>query len=84
MGAIAGTNPERFVALKCEQAGLPHLKAMFIAFVRGALQTFQQFTSKFDDGGMIADLTEEEAELAFMPTTNDANEGMLGTWCIFI
>lgn len=42
---------------------------------------WQRFTLKFESGGLIAMSTDTEWELAFMPTTNDENEGILDMWC---
>ncbi|KAH7917274.1 hypothetical protein BV22DRAFT_1135542 [Leucogyrophana mollusca] len=58
---------------------LPHLENVLIAFLKGAHETWQRFTEEFAAGGLIATSSAEECELAAMPTTNDANEGMLGT-----
>ena len=35
---------------------------------------------EFHEGGMIDNTTAEEKEKAWMPPTNDANEGALGTF----
>ncbi|KAK0421689.1 hypothetical protein EV421DRAFT_1894230 [Armillaria borealis] len=52
---------------------------IFIAFMKGCLVTWIRFTSEFKAGGMIDGLTAEEREAAWMPATNDVNEGALGT-----
>ncbi|KAG2337689.1 hypothetical protein BDR05DRAFT_1004857 [Suillus weaverae] len=59
---------------------LPHLIEVFVAFLGGALETWERFTEEFAAGGLIASSSAEERQLAAMPTTNDANEGMLGMW----
>lgn len=59
---------------------LPHLESLLTAFLKGALETWKRFTEEFAPGGLIATSTAEECDLASMPTTNDANEGMLGSW----
>ncbi|KAL5511167.1 hypothetical protein ACEPAH_4382 [Sanghuangporus vaninii] len=56
----------------------PYLKEIFIAFLQGALSTWERFSSEFQDDGIIAALTQGERDLAWMPATNDANEGALG------
>lgn len=53
---------------------------MLVAFLQGALATWIRFTEEFAAGGLIATSTAEERDLAAMPTTNDINEGMLGSW----
>ncbi|KAG1736450.1 uncharacterized protein EDB91DRAFT_1292136 [Suillus paluster] len=59
---------------------LPHLMEVFVTFLGGALETWEQFTEEFAAGGLIASSSAKEHGLAAMPTTNDANEGMLGMW----
>ena len=49
-----------------------------IAFFEAAGKTWQCFTSEFAPGGLIDETTAEEKEVAWMPPTNDANEGALG------
>ncbi|KAG1764536.1 hypothetical protein EDD22DRAFT_1018747 [Suillus occidentalis] len=58
----------------------PQGSAQTFAFLGGALETWERFTEEFAAGGLIASSSAEERELAAMPTTNDANEGMLGMW----
>ncbi|OCB89314.1 hypothetical protein A7U60_g3514 [Sanghuangporus baumii] len=62
---------------------LPKLEELFVAFLKGALSTWERFSSEFNDDGTIAALTEAEKELAWMPATNDANEGALGSFRVF-
>ncbi|OCB90417.1 hypothetical protein A7U60_g2336 [Sanghuangporus baumii] len=62
---------------------LPKLEQLFVAFLKGALSTWERFSSEFNEDGIIAALTEEEKELAWMPATNDANEGALGSFRVF-
>lgn len=57
---------------------LPHLKEITLAFFRGALATWLQFSSEFAPGGLIDEASATERQLAWMPSTNDANEGSLG------
>ncbi|KAF8222953.1 hypothetical protein L208DRAFT_1185573, partial [Tricholoma matsutake] len=40
------------------------------------------FTLEFAPDGLIDQCTAEEKELAWMPATNDVNEGALGAFCI--
>ncbi|KAL5522571.1 hypothetical protein ACEPAG_8588 [Sanghuangporus baumii] len=62
---------------------LPKLKDLFKAFLRGALYTWERFSSEFHEDGTIATLTENEKDLAWMPSTNDVNEGALGSYRMF-
>ncbi|KAJ7029252.1 hypothetical protein C8F04DRAFT_905970, partial [Mycena alexandri] len=57
---------------------LPHLKEIVVAFFRGALATWICFSSEFAPGGLIDEASATERQLAWMPATNDANEGSLG------
>ncbi|KAF8812144.1 hypothetical protein BYT27DRAFT_7207980 [Phlegmacium glaucopus] len=59
---------------------LPHFCDLLIAFFKGAAETWEHFTSEFAPGGLIDEATAEERELAWMPATNDENEGFLGSF----
>jgi hypothetical protein len=63
---------------------LPHLKELLIVFFKGALETWKRFTSEFAPGGLIDETTSEEKELAWMPPTNDVNEGALGSFRVLL
>ena len=76
-------NPEVFTALKQEEAGLPYLRQLLVAFSKGAREKWDSFTSEFAPGGIITTLSAEEKRRAFMPTTNDMSEGMLGRWRVW-
>ncbi|KAF8960711.1 hypothetical protein BDZ97DRAFT_1597629, partial [Flammula alnicola] len=51
-----------------------------VAFFRGALATWERFSSEFAPGGLIDESSAEEKHLAWMPATNDINEGALGAY----
>ena len=60
---------------------LPHFHDLLISFFKGAAEeTWERFTSEFAPGGLIDKATAEERELAWMPATNDENEGLLGSF----
>ncbi|KAF8209626.1 hypothetical protein K438DRAFT_2063060 [Mycena galopus ATCC 62051] len=63
---------------------LPHIKPITLAFFRGSLATWVRFSAEFAPGGIIDLLTASERDLAWMPSTNDANEGCLGAYCVAI
>jgi hypothetical protein len=63
---------------------LPHIKPITLAFFRGALTTWTRFSVEFVPGGIIDACTATEKELAWMPSTNDANEGALGAYRVAI
>ena len=58
----------------------PHLQFVLVVFFNGALATWKCFTSEFEEGGLIDIATAEEKEHAWMPPTNDVNEGALGAF----
>ncbi|KAJ7719825.1 hypothetical protein B0H16DRAFT_1794260 [Mycena metata] len=53
---------------------LPHVKEITLAFSRGALVTFTRFST----------CSATEKQLAWMPSTNDANEGGLGAYTVAV
>ena len=57
----------------------PHLHRLLKAFLEGAKETWIRFTSEFAPGGLIARSSASDRRSAFMRTTNDVNEGALGT-----
>lgn len=63
---------------------LPHFRELLIAFLMGARETWKRFTSEFAPGGLIDEATAEEKELAWMPATNDVNEGALGSFRVLM
>jgi hypothetical protein len=71
-------------AVKKLMSSLPHLQAITMAFFRGALATWVRFSSEFAPGGMIDQCSATEKQLAWMPSTNDANEGALGSYRVAV
>jgi hypothetical protein len=57
----------------------PHLQQLLIKFLEGALDTLLHFCAEFAPNGIITKSTAPQRELAHMETTNNANEGALGT-----
>ena len=57
---------------------------LLVAFFGGAFETWKRFTSEFAPGGLIDEATAEEKALAWMPATNDVNEGALGSFCVLM
>ena len=70
--------PEAMYAVLQLEKGLPHLWGAVITFFKGALATWDQFTSEFAPGGMIADSTESKHQWAWMGPLNDPSKGGLG------
>lgn len=88
-GALDGLlwkDPEAIASVReLSKAGrLPHLDIMTIAFFRGASTTWVRFSSEFAPGGTVDKMTLEERDLAWMPATNDVNEGALGAYRVYI
>ncbi|KAG8790923.1 hypothetical protein FRC12_010657 [Ceratobasidium sp. 428] len=75
--------PEVIDALRRHQSELPYLESLLVAFCRGASQTWVRFTDEFALDAPLASLSPEQRNLAFMPPTNDVNEGALGTWRVW-
>ncbi|KAJ2916131.1 hypothetical protein MD484_g4288, partial [Candolleomyces efflorescens] len=69
------------VVKQLREAGkLPNLQPALVAFFKGALTTWVRFSSEFAPGGTIDTMTIEERDLAWVPATNDTNEGALGAY----
>jgi len=52
---------------------LPYSQDFHVAFFTGAANTWEQFISKFAEGGLINEATAEERDLAWLLATNDEN-----------
>jgi hypothetical protein len=63
---------------------LPHLSSVLVAFFQGAAETWKCFISEFAPGGLIDEATADEKDFAWMPPTNDVNEGALGAFCVLM
>lgn len=77
-------HPEVLSTVFAMQDSLPCLRELIGEFFHGALTTWERFTSEFAPGGLIDTSTVEERNLAWMPSTNDANEGALGSFRVYI
>ena len=72
-----------FSVVTNESKNLLHLHKVLVEFLKAAHTTWERFISKFVKGGQVKSLTPHEMILAFMPPTNDANEGILGMWRVW-
>ncbi|KAJ7451260.1 hypothetical protein B0H11DRAFT_1742871 [Mycena galericulata] len=63
--------------LRCE---LPNLFLVISTMFSGCETGWVQFTPEFHVGGTFSRLTPEQRAILFIPSTNDANEGMLGSF----
>ncbi|KAJ6489320.1 hypothetical protein C8R47DRAFT_1215669 [Mycena vitilis] len=59
---------------------LPDIVPLALAGLKSSLARFEKFTTEFEAGGLIDLSTAAERLAAHMPSTNDANEGLLGMW----
>jgi hypothetical protein len=87
MGSLDGkdwNSPEIFNSIQMMSPELPHLEPLLVSFFKGASKTWKRFTSEFAPGGLIDEATVEERELAWMPATNDVNEGALGSFRVLL
>jgi len=77
-------NPDAIDAVLKLMPTLPHLREITVAFLRGALVTWERFTAEFAPGGLIDEASADEKHLAWMPATNDVNEGALGAYRVTV
>jgi hypothetical protein len=86
-GALDGKEWEKQDVVKAileQTSELPHLSDVLVAFCIDALKTWKRFTTEFTPGGMIDGATDIQKDLAWMPATNDINEGILGSFRQFM
>ena len=72
-------NPGAVEAILKQAPALPHLEDLLVRFFTDAGETWKRFTIEFTPGGVIDEATDLQKELAWMPATNDVNEGILGS-----
>src|SRR3954451_2034083 len=77
-------SPKAFEAIQQYVPELPHLIPVLVAFFKGAAKTWKRFTSEFSPGGLIDEATVAEKDMAWMPPTNDINEGALGSFRVLM
>ncbi|RDX45192.1 hypothetical protein OH76DRAFT_1486504 [Lentinus brumalis] len=70
--------PEAMEAIYRLAPDLPHLRDIFVFFMRGALKIWEQFTKEFVKGGAIDRLSPADLDAIWIMPTNDHNEGILG------
>ncbi|CDO75906.1 hypothetical protein BN946_scf184768.g8 [Trametes cinnabarina] len=73
--------PEAVETVHKMAQNFPHLRQIFVAFLQGALTTWGRFSQEFAKGGAIDCATEAELDTAWVSSTNDHNEGALGSRC---
>ncbi|KAF8801016.1 hypothetical protein BYT27DRAFT_7216447 [Phlegmacium glaucopus] len=77
-------NPKVMAAIMEMMPELPLLRDLLVAFLVGGKETWERFISEFAPGGLIDEATAEEKERAWMPSTNDVNEGALGSFHVLM
>ena len=66
------------IAIQEAEKDMPHFRGVYKALLTGALESWENFTEEFTTGGDIDLAADSELEDAWMPATNDVNEGALG------
>ena len=84
MDGLEWESPKVFAAVQKLLPELPHIKPVMTAFFEGAYDSWKHFTSEFAPGGLIDEATAAEKDLAWMPPTNDMNEGALGSFRVLM
>ncbi|KAG1802799.1 uncharacterized protein HD556DRAFT_1227920, partial [Suillus plorans] len=74
--------PEAFYAIQrlaLDHKMYPHFPQLLVTFFQGALDMWIQFSAEFAAGGAIDKSSPSQRQTAHIKTTNDDNEGALGT-----
>ncbi|KAJ3845161.1 hypothetical protein F5878DRAFT_571952 [Lentinula raphanica] len=82
-GSLDGLNwerPDTFYAVQSYAPGLPHLKPIFVYFLKKARVVWLRFMSEFEEGSALSSATPEQIDRAFMEKTNDLNESAFGIY----
>jgi hypothetical protein len=69
--------PDAVYAVWALAPTLPHLREALVEFFEGPSDAWDCFTVEYDPEAEIAQTSASERQRAFMPTTNDVNEGGL-------
>ncbi|PPQ84189.1 hypothetical protein CVT26_012756 [Gymnopilus dilepis] len=78
------SHPNTVLAIRVLKDELPDLKGAISDMFSGAAEGWRQFTQEFAPGGALDSLTPEQRARIFIPATNDANEGALGSWRVWL
>lgn len=82
MGSLDGEQwqrPDGLYAVWALMPKLPHIRPVVVAFFEGAAETWLRFITEYSPDSRIASASAAERQRAFLPPTNDVNEGALGT-----
>ena len=72
------------MAIRVLASELPDLKNAISDIFSGCASGWRHFTEEFEPGGSFDSLTPEQRSRIFIPATNDANEGGLGSWRVWL
>ncbi|KAJ3831162.1 hypothetical protein F5878DRAFT_667849 [Lentinula raphanica] len=87
LGSLDGKeweHPDVIKLIHSELSDMPNFKGLLTEFLNESLACWVRFTAEFAPGGLIDMATEEEKDSAWMPSTNDANEGALGSYRVML
>ncbi|KAF7982031.1 hypothetical protein HWV62_30288 [Athelia sp. TMB] len=70
--------PDAMYAVWALMPKLPHLRPILVAFFEGAAETWLRFITEYAPDSRIASASAAECQRAYLPPTNDINEGALG------
>jgi hypothetical protein len=86
LDGIPWIEPEALYAARFHQQtrNPAHLRELFISFMKGALEKWEDLTEDFSILQSESPLSATELERAFMRPTNDANEGALGSFRVWV
>jgi len=71
------------MAIQILSVELPDLENTISDIFSGCADGWRHFTQEFVPGGPFDSLTAEQRTRIFIPATNDANEGSLGSWRVW-
>ncbi|RDB18250.1 hypothetical protein Hypma_000601 [Hypsizygus marmoreus] len=78
-------DPHLVTAIRVMSSELPDLEGAISDMFSGAVEGWRRFTPEFVvPGGTFDLLTPEQRGRLFIPSTNDANEGGLGSWRVHV
>ncbi|KAJ7589794.1 hypothetical protein C8J56DRAFT_784151 [Mycena floridula] len=77
-------HPDVMTAIHERIPHLPHIVPILKAFLEGTVGTWIRFSAEYARGGIIDGSSADEKDLAWMPCTNDVNEGILGSYRVYM
>ena len=77
------SHPMTTMSIRVLAPELPNLEAAISDIFAGSADGWRHFTQEFVPGGLFDSLTVEQQARIFIPATNDASEGALGSWRVW-